>query len=156
MISSPVMVATRQPWRVQVALKALKVPLVGWVTTTFSPLRMTPLPTGTSAGATGAPPAAPPALLPLDDPSPPDEDAALSLPQPARTVAAPPPRTPRTVRRLRSEVVTVALPAGWLASVEGPGRSLLQPYRPELRRGGPRRCPTVLRPPGAARPPVSS
>src|SRR5690242_6356564 len=47
-ISSPLISATTQPWWVQTALKALKSPSVGWVTTTFSPGKILPPPTGTS------------------------------------------------------------------------------------------------------------
>ena len=43
---------------VQTAVKALNVPLSGWVTTIFFRSRITPPPTGTSAVATSPPPAA--------------------------------------------------------------------------------------------------
>ena len=50
----PEMPVTWQLWCVQVDEKALNSPAVGCVTTTFSPARITPPPTGTSAAAARA------------------------------------------------------------------------------------------------------
>jgi hypothetical protein len=48
MIRPPATLPTVQPWCVQVALKALKVPAAGWVTTTLAAEKILPPPTGTS------------------------------------------------------------------------------------------------------------
>src|SRR5215469_6961928 len=57
-------VATMQPMCVQTALNALKSPEFGWVTTTFSLVKILPLPTGISLVAVSAEPCAP-VVLPL-------------------------------------------------------------------------------------------
>src|SRR5450631_2828981 len=84
--------ATVQPLWVQIALKALNSPALGWVTTTFVASKTLPPPTGMSAtlittlaepAEPAAAPAEPPAVLPL-------------LPPQAATAAAPTTPTPTT------------------------------------------------------------
>lgn len=58
-------VATMQPWWVQTAEKALKPPFSGWVTTTFSSLKILPPPTGMSPVLVSASPAGASPPVPL-------------------------------------------------------------------------------------------
>src|SRR3954463_9543685 len=116
------------------ALNPRKSSFVGWVTTSLSSLRITPLPTGTSPVATSLAPVA--TELALADPSP-------LLPQPATTVAvAPPPSAPSTARR-ESSGLTIGGSSGNSAG----GSVVTSTYsaaagRVEVLRG----CPSVLGP----------
>src|SRR6201996_5063641 len=72
--------STVQPRWVQIALKPLNCPAVGWVTTTFSEVKILPPPTGISLVA--------PSAVPPPDEEPPDEEpldaellAAAELPE---------------------------------------------------------------------------
>src|SRR5580704_15256672 len=109
-----------QPMCVQTALNALKSPEFGWVTTTFSLVKILPLPTGISLVVASAEPCAPPVLAPPPDaeegadaapvaggaaalvpaeelPEPPEPQA---LTAPARPTRPTPASTPRRVLRL--------------------------------------------------------
>src|SRR5580765_5467221 len=108
------MVATWQPWWVQVALNALKVPAVGWVTTTFWSLKILPPPAGTAeAGPRSAPAPAPAPELLLGGADVASEpvggalEAPLSeLPHAASAGAPiPSPVTARAVRRLNGSLM---------------------------------------------------
>src|SRR5690349_6357506 len=59
---------------VQTALNALKSPEFGWVTTTFSLVKILPLPTGISLVVASAEPCAPAVLPPPVLPPPPDAE----------------------------------------------------------------------------------
>src|SRR6202020_1137419 len=100
--------STVQPMWVQIALKPLNSPLVGWVTTPFSAVKIFPPPTGISLVVPRA--VLPPELLPPElppAPEPPDPDVP-PLPPPQAATAAAMPTTPmpaRAPRRVVSRVV---------------------------------------------------
>jgi hypothetical protein len=77
-------VLTRQPMCVQTALKHLNSPAAGWVTTTFSLVKILPLPTGISLVVASAPDA----LFPLDAALG-AEEGALGAAPPVVPVVAP-------------------------------------------------------------------
>src|ERR1700744_632376 len=92
--------STVQPMWVQIALKPLNSPAVGWVTTTFSAVKIFPPPTGISLVGPSA--VLPPEPEPEPEPEPPDPDVPpLPPPQAATTTATPatpmPARAPRRV-----------------------------------------------------------
>src|SRR6516164_9589447 len=106
---------TMHPMCVQTALKALKSPEVGWVTTTFSAVKILPLPTGISLVVARAPVALPvPAAadaLPGADAGAVEAEAApagelleppelQALTAPARPTRPTPASTPRRVARV--------------------------------------------------------
>src|SRR6476661_8223507 len=112
MISPPCTWVTRQPWWVQIAVNALKSPLVGWVTTTCWAVRIFPPPTGTSDVVIVPPPPPEPWLAPPDSPpdSPPDEPPLVSLPPPqaaSKGRATPPTAAPRSIVLRSSGVLGV-------------------------------------------------
>ena len=97
---------TVQAWWVHTAVKALKVPCVGCVTTIRGPPRITPPPTGTLAVATSAVPAPPlslalPAGVEPSAPDPPGVVVAVSDPPPQAARRAPPAPVTATIARTR-------------------------------------------------------
>src|SRR3954451_15008023 len=87
--------ATRQPWWVQTAEKALNSPSVGWVTTTFSSVKIDPPPTSIWEVGTGK-------SDPEAEPDPESVPELGSLPQAASSGAPiPAAAKPASVRRLQ-------------------------------------------------------
>src|SRR6202012_4949076 len=94
-VPSAILSTVQRMW-VQIALKPLNTPLVGWVTTTFSAVKIFPPPTGISL-------VVPSAVLPPEpepEAEPPDPDVPpLPPPQSASTTATPAPPIPARVSR---------------------------------------------------------
>src|SRR4051794_13719466 len=94
------------PWWVQVAVKPSKVPLAGWVTTTFWSARITPPPTGTSAVATSA--SALGTAEPVDPPSPGEAAADGEVAPAVGVLDEPPPPHAASSGRLRPPIAALA------------------------------------------------
>src|SRR6478735_4664461 len=106
-MSSPTILVTTHCWWVQIALKALKSPWVGWVTTTFSLVKIFPPPTGISEvlaiGPLEVVPPEPPALSELPPAEPPEPHAA------SRGTPTPSPTNPPITARREASPPRVGL-----------------------------------------------
>src|SRR5215468_2826328 len=137
---------TMHPMCVQTALNALKSPETGCVTTTFSEVKILPLPTGISlvaarafaslpAAAGVAAPAPPAPVPPLAPPLVPTGEPldVQALRAPARPTRPTPASTPRRVARVSrcGSCVTSAPVQSWCSS-DGPADSGYSPRSPLL------------------------